>query len=119
MLATMLAIATKKLMRMYRVFHHKSSERTEQRSFSCSSSSSASTTLAKSRIVAEHRPHHEGDEQDRDIGLKIALADRIGIARDQAAVRLSGIGGGLVRHPSAGQSIKGAWRTRPFALILG
>jgi hypothetical protein len=29
------------------------------------------------------------------------LADRIGIAGDQAAIRLSGIGGDLV-HPSAG-----------------
>jgi hypothetical protein len=59
--------------------------------------------VGKSRIVAEHRSHHEGDEQDRDIGLEIALADRIGIARDQAAIRLSGIGGDLI-HPSAGQS---------------
>jgi hypothetical protein len=31
---------------------------------------------------------------------------------------LSGIGGDLV-HPSAGQSIKAARRTRPFALVLG
>ena len=69
--------------------------------------------VGKPGIVAEHRPHHEGDEQDRDIGFEIALADRVGIARDQAAIRLSGIGGDRV-HPSAGQLHKAARGTRPL-----
>ena len=57
----------------------------------------------KARVVPEDRTHHELNEQKRDVRLEIARADRLGVAGDQTAIGLSGIGYGFV-HPTFGRS---------------
>ena len=56
--------------------------------------------VGKFGVGAEDRPHHEGDEQDADVGFEVADPDRVGIAGDQVAKVDGGIAGTVAHSPS-------------------
>jgi hypothetical protein len=57
----------------------------------------------KAGVIIKNRGHHELDEQKCDVGLEIALTNRVGVCGDQTAIELSGVGSESV-HPTFGRS---------------